>query len=229
MNINGVKNRRRVSYLQTKAVMERTFSQMLAVGMFLLLTACAASKKPSDVWVDKAKLQGRSFRKVFIVGMTADVEVQVRLEKALAQGFTAEGFQVVKSIDVMPPSLDDPKKPNRDTVIANVRKTGCDAVFTATLVKAKEALNYTPGNTTFTWTGEFTGWYDMMYSTVTRPGYFTDEKSYVIQSSLFDAANGQRVLAVVSPVTNPSSLDEFTQDYVHTLVGQLQKAKVLKK
>ncbi len=174
-------------------------------------------------------MQGRTFHKIFVVAVTADIPAQVRLEKALETGLTRRGVEVVKSIDVMPPSLDNPTRPNKDSVIAHVQRTGCDAVFAATLARKEEALSYTPGNTTFTWMGEFTGWYDMMYSTVTRPGYFTDEKKYTIQSMLFDAATRQLLLAVASPVTDPSSLDQFTQSYISTLVSQLEEAKVIKK
>ncbi len=65
-------------------------------------------------------------------------------------------------------------------------------------------MHYTPGSTTFTWMGEVTGYYDFMYSTVTRPGYYTDEKSYIMQSNLYDAASRQIMWSVIPPDQCPS-------------------------
>lgn len=198
----------------------------------LIFSACSSSKESTSstsVWINKEEMQNKSFHKVFIVVMTADIQVRVKLEKDLAAAITARGLQAVKSIDVMPGSIDDPKKPDKDTIISKVKSTGCDAAFVAALLKKDEAMHYTPGSTTFTWMGEVTGYYDFMYSTVTRPGYYTDEKSYIMQSNLYDAASKQIMWSVISPVFNPSNLDKFSQLYMSELAKQLEKEKVLKK
>lgn len=196
-----------------------------------MIAACSAGKKAAEsgVWVNEEEMKGRTFHKVFIVAMTADPQVRVRLEKTLAEAIESKGIQAVKSFEVIPPSLDNPQKPAKDSVIQQVKATGCDAAFVAALIKKEEAVHYTPGSTTYTWQGNITGYYDLTYSTVTHPGYYTDEKSYVMQSNLYDAANGNTILSVVSPVFNPTSMDKFSQSYMSTLVKQLQKARVLKK
>lgn len=199
----------------------------LALGIFMI--GCASTKEPTGVWVNREKFQAQTFKKVFVVAVTADVSVRVRMEKALAGALESKGFQAVKSMDVIPPSLDNPKKPPIDSVVYQVKQTGSDAVFVAVLVKKEEMLAYTPGNTTFSWMGNITGYYDFVYSTVTRPGYFTDDKSFIVQSNLYDAATESILLSVVSPVSNPASMDEFTAEYMKTLASQLKKAKINKK
>ncbi|MDF2190650.1 hypothetical protein [Paraflavitalea sp. CAU 1676] len=209
--------------------MKKIINSLAILSIIISLAGCASSKEPTGVWVNRDKFQAQHFKKIFVVAVTADVSVRVRMEKALAGALESKGFEVVKSVDVIPPSLDKPEKPPIDSVVAQVKKTGCDAVFVAVLVKKEELVQYTPGNTTFSWMGNVTGYYDFMYSTVTRPGYFTDDKSFIVQSNLYDAATESILVSVVSPVSNPSSMDDFTNDYMKTLASQLKKAKINKK
>lgn len=209
--------------------MKKIINSLAILSIIISLAGCASSKEPTGVWVNRDKFQAQQFKKVFVVAVTADVGVRVRMEKALAGALESKGFEVVKSMDVIKPSLDNPQKPSIDSVVYQVKQTGSDAVLVAILVKKEEMVQYTPGNTTFSWMGNITGYYDFVYSTVTRPGYFTDDKSFVVQSNLYDAATESILLSVVSPVSNPASMDDFTESYMKTLSSQLKKAKINKK
>jgi hypothetical protein len=197
----------------------------------IVFSACTATKEPTGVWVNKEKAQGKSFSKIFIVVMSADIEARAKLENDLATQVTAKGFTAVKSIDVMPPVLSDPKKPTKEEIVKTVKESGCDGVLAAALLKQEEAVNYNATTTkgTLTTYYTYTNYYSNTYSSVHTPAYFSQEKNYYMQTNFYDAASEELMFSVQSTIFNPSSLARFSQSYTNTLVSQLQKEKILKK
>ncbi len=197
--------------------------------------ACASSKEIEDVWVNKEKMQDKAYSNLFIVALTADVEVRAKLENDLAEAARQRGFKAIKSIDVLEPVLKDPKAPTKEEVVGSVRANNCDAVFIASLFKKEEGVQYTPGGTAYAigpnyaYTGNYFGYYSYWHPTVSTPSYYSHDKNYFIQSNLYDAASEEIVCAVQSKVFNPASLNDFCKTYINTLLGQLEKDKFLKK
>ena len=129
--------------------MKRNYLLPLMITGFIL-AACSSSKKSTGVWVNKEKPKDKKYQKIFFIVMTADVEARSVIETDLAKAAASKGFQVVKSIDVLPPVLSDPKKmPTKDEVVSKVKETGCDAVFIASLLRKEEEIYYEPGTTTY--------------------------------------------------------------------------------
>lgn len=198
----------------------------------LLAVACSSQKESSGVWVNGDKMKDKTFRKVFIVAATPDIETRTKLEGALATALSAKGYQVVKSVDSIPFSLNDPKVPTKEQVIEKVKSSGSDAVFLTGLIKKDANVGYTPGKTAYApmpYMAYYGGYYSYLTPTVSTSGYYSYEKNYFVQTNLYDAATEELMWSAQSAVMNPSDIDEFNKKYMSTLVGQLKKAKVLKK
>ena len=203
--------------------------------LVITLAACASSKETPGVWVNKEKIQGKSYSNFFVIVMTADIEARVRLENEIAATITSRGHKAIKSYEVLPADLKDPKPPAVDALIEKIKASDCDAVFLASLLDKNEDVGYTSGGTQYTmrsdysWAGTFFGYYTHYYSTLTTTGYYSTDKTYIMQSNLFDKASQEKMFAVQSEIFNPSSLPSFSRTYVSTLMKQLSKAKLLKK
>lgn len=201
----------------------------------LILSACSSSKETTGVWVNKEKIQGKTFNKIFIIVMTADVQARVRLEKNLAEALVARGKMAYKSIDVMPMSLDNPQTPSKEEIVSKVKASGADAVFITNLLKKEESIRYTPGKTSYTIMpyysafGTYYGYYGNWYPSVSKASYYTKDKSYFMLSNLFDVASEEIMWSVQSEVFDPSTLDKFNRNYINTLLNQLESAKLIKK
>jgi hypothetical protein len=200
-----------------------------------ILASCSSTKQFTGVWINTEKIQGKSFKNIFILVMTADIQARVQLEKELAIAAESKGYKAVKSMDVMAPSLSDPKTPNKEDVLGKVKASGCDAVFVSSLLKKEEAMRYTPGTTAYTirpnysYYGNYFGYYSNWYPTITTPGYYTQEKSYFIESNLYDAQSEEIMWSAQSEVFDPTSLPKFSKSYTTTLMKQLEKENLLKK
>ena len=137
-----------------------------------ILQACSSPKETTGVWVNKEKIQGKSFNKLFIVVMTADPEARSTVEGDLVAIAKSRGHEAIKSIDLIPVVLSDPKLPTKDEVVAKVKESGCDAVFASALLKKEEGIRYTPESTTYSplnyysYVGSYWGFYTNYYPMV---------------------------------------------------------------
>jgi len=202
----------------------------------LLLAACSTPKESTGVWVNKEKIKGKSFNKLFIVVMTADPEARSTFENDLAAVAASRNHPVVKSIDVIETNIKDPKVPTKDEVVAKIKETGCDGVFVATLLKKEEAVNFTQGTTAYSvapyasYAGTtYTGYYTYWYPSVSTPDYYSHDKTYIMQSNLYDVASEEVMWSVQSKIFDPETLKKFSKAYTSTLVKQLEKEKLIKK
>jgi len=198
----------------------------------LLLAACTSTKESTGVWVNKDKIQGKSFSKIFIVVMSADPEARSTVENDLARVAISRGHEVVKSIDMIPASVKDPKLPTKDEVVAKVKESGCDGVFVASLLKKEESIGYTSGTTAYSiqpYQTYYTGYYTYWYPSVSTPSYYDHEKTYVMQSNLYEVASEEIMWSVQSKVFSPETIKKFSQAYTSTLVKQLEKGNLIKK
>ena len=211
--------------------MKKSFALLIVIAGYIL-ASCTSAKEPTGVWVNKEKKEGKSYQKIFMIVLTGDVEARSTIEGDLAAVATSRGYQVVKSVDVMPPSLTDPKLPTKDEVVSKVKETGCDGVFVASVLKKEEDVHYTPGTTAYAiqpYYTYYTGYYSAWQPTVSTSDYYTKNKTYFMQSNLYDAASQEIMVSVQSKVFNPSSLKKFSKDYTSGLVKQLEKEHLLKK
>jgi len=201
----------------------------------VFLAACSSTKETTGVWVDKEKIKGKAYDNFFVIVMTADIEARVKLENDLADLIISRGHKAVKSYEVLPADLKDPKPPAVDDLIAKIKASDCDAVFVGSLLDKNDDIRYSSGGTHYTmrtgyaWSGTFFGYYSHYYTTVSTPGYYSNDKTYFMQSNLFDKASQELMCSVQSEIFNPSSLPSFSRTYISTLMKQLDKAKLLKK
>ena len=223
--------------ITTDKYLAMTKNQLLRVIIAaFLFAACSSSKDTTGVWLNKEKIiPGKTYHKIFIVAVTADVSVRTQLENDLAVAVTGRGYQAVKSIDLIPHDLNNPKPPSKDEVVSKVKSSGCDAVFVAGLMNKEEERRYTPSKSTYSvmpyysLVGNYYGYYSQVYTTSYQPGYYTDDKEYFVQSNFYDAASEEIMWSVQSKVFNPTSITKFSKSYMTTLVKQLEQAKLLKK
>ncbi|AEV98500.1 hypothetical protein Niako_2145 [Niastella koreensis GR20-10] len=206
-----------------------------AVMMAIIFATCKSPKESEGVWINKEQLKGKTYSNLFILVVTADIQARVKLESDLSNVATARGLKTVKSVDVMPFDMENPKKPAKEEVVSKVKESGCDAVFIASLLKKEDRMKYTEGRsaytpmTNYTPAGNYYAYYSGTYNTVSTPSYYTQDKVYLMQSNLYDAATEEKMWAVNSEVFNPANIDAFSKSYTKTLLSKLQKARLIKK
>jgi hypothetical protein len=201
----------------------------------IMMFSCTSSSELSGIWVNKEKMQNKSYKKIYVVAETADIQARKAIEGALAAKAEEKGFEVISSIDALPPSLSDVSFPDKEILIKSVKASGCDAAFVVTLLRKEESVRYTPGTTAYTplpyysWNGSFVNYYDYWRPSVTTPGYYTNNQNYFLQSNLYDTQTDELMISIQSELFNPTSLNKFSKDFVDDLVSKMKKEGLLKK
>lgn len=212
--------------------------------IFFLLSACSSTKNSTG-----KKNEGQSYKNVFIIANTADIEFRVRLEKELALAVESKGYKAVKSIDVIPPVLNDPKPPSKEELVAKVKATGSDALCIVYFLKNGEEIKYNAG-INFKGTDpvlsslvgilllgfkDYTNKYDnrsddpKYKKNISEPAFYTREKGFYLLSELFDAATVENVYSEKSNFFDEAELVPFSHSYMAGLVNHLESKKLLKK
>ena len=214
--------------------------QFLAIfAIASLMTTCSPSNKTSGVSVNKQKLNGRSFHKIFIEVATFDIEVRNKLESDLTATAISEGYAAVKSLDMIPFSLKEPKLPAKDEIELKVKESGCDAILIVVLLRKGETVEYTPGTVTNANSQFLAGILGGVLNRggnvepipgVNTPGSFShSDMNFILQSNLYDVPAEELMFSFQSENIDISSLDKISKSYSTTLIAQLEKEKLLKR
>ena len=147
------------------------------------------------------------------------------LENELAFRAKQRGIKATVSHDVFIQTFSKEDMPEKETIISTIQETGSETIFTVSLLDKETSTRYVPGTTTYyapygygyAHYGGFYGYYSAVYPVVYDPGYYTTDKTYYIESNLYDAKTEKLLWSAQSQTLNPSDLEQFTNDYANAL------------
>ena len=210
----------------------KNFILMLFVPV-ILLTGCTPAMKVTGSWMNKDVVGTGKFKKVFVFTISSNMGARQVVDDAIAAACEEHGLATVKSIDVLTPNY-LAGKPEQENILAKIKETGCDAIFTSALMDVQEETRYVPGTTHYSpysyggYYGSFYGYYGHMDPFMYDPGYYVEDQTYFIESNLYDVETGDIVWSVQSEAFNPSKLETLARNYADLLVSQLRKEGVIK-
>jgi hypothetical protein len=206
--------------------------------VFLLLCACSPSVVVTSSWKNSEMLNSatrKTYKTVFISALTGNVSAKSTVETAFAEAIEKKGYKTIKGQDMFAPGLND-KANTEEVVIKKIKETGCDGIFTIALVDKESETRYVPGSVGYSpypvngYYGSYWGYHSYygaaMYSS---PGYYTTDKTYFIESNLYDVATGKIVWSSQSKTVNPSDLKSFSEKYTDAIIKQLEGDGLLKR
>jgi hypothetical protein len=203
---------------------------------FAFSSCSNSSMRIMATWVNKEDkpVPQPGKHKIFIFVMTQNYEVQVNLENDLAEAAEAKGIRTVKSVDAFGPILTLDKLPKNDVLLKAIRDLGCDGIFTVALVAQESKKHYVPGNSASVGFVPYAG-YGYYYSgyyayspTFYSPGYYETDKTYFIESNLFNAVTEKLLISMQSKVVNPPTAMKASKQYTQMLVTELQAQGFMK-
>jgi hypothetical protein len=173
--------------------------------------------------------------KIFLFVMTQNFDAQSNIENDLADAATKRGILTVKSVDAFGPILTVDKLPKSDVLLKAIRDLGCDMIFIIAVVDQHSETYYNPGSSVgvgvyapYSGYGYgYSGYY--AYSPVFySPGYYSEEKTYFIESNLFSTVTEKMLISMQSKVENPPEIMKASKQYTKMLVTELQAQGIMK-
>jgi PBP1b-binding outer membrane lipoprotein LpoB len=206
--------------------------------VLVFLSACSPSVVVTSSWKNAEMLNSptkKTYKTIFISALTGTVSIKSTVEIAFATAIEKKGYKTIKGQDMFAPGL----KNNPDTeesALKKIKEAGSDGIFTIALVDKESETRYVPGSVGYSpypmhgYYGSYWGYHGYygaaMYSS---PGYYTTDKTYFIESNLYDVDTGKIVWSSQSKTVNPSDLTSFSEKYTDAIIKQLEDDGLLKK
>ena len=200
--------------------------------LIVALAGCGSTNKITDTWKSPdANLH--QYDKIFIAALTSDVPVREAVEQKLSTLFTEHGIQSVKSLEVVPPDMENKELDVGEGLLQKVQETGSNAILTIAVIDQTSEERYVPGAgryqpiNRFGYYRTFGGYYGNRYGSLYQPGYYTTDKTYYLETNVYDVASGNLVWSTQSVTMNPTNLDSFLEAYVSSMSTKLKQDGLL--
>jgi hypothetical protein len=195
----------------------------------VLISACSTSTKITGSWIDPAATtQTKSIKSVFIASLSRKIEFRTKLENALALEAQRRNVKAIKSSEFFTPEFYQ-KMPSKEELLSKIRQTGVQAILTVSLINKESETRYVPGThnyspyMTYGWYGSFYNYYNYWYPQFNDPGYYVTDKTYFLETNLYDVQTEKLIWSGQSETINPGSIDAFVKNYPKVLVEQMIK------
>lgn len=198
----------------------------------LLLVACSPSTQITASWHNE-EAENLDYQNVLVAALTRNLEAKSTVEGELAVALQEAGVKVTNSGRLFSPSETRDMEKNRDMLLEKIRQNGSDAILTVALLDEQSETRYVPGASTYAPTvrygyyGGFYNYYDYRYPMMYDPGYYTQDKTYFLETNLYDAETEELLWSAQSRTYNPANLDKFAEEFAQVIVSRLKREKMI--
>ncbi len=204
--------------------MKKLFTIVLII---IGIASCEPSQKITGTW-KKPDFQPKTpYKKVMIVAITENQKNKTYVENTLADFLRSKNYSIVISSDLFPPDFAKGKI-EREVLVDQIKKQNCDAVLTATVLHEMTKEHYVQGTSAYApysygYYGSYYGYYSYQYPMVSSPGYYTEDKTYYLETNLYDVESDSLIWSMQSQSYSPVNLESFAKEYASLVAYQLKK------
>ena len=191
----------------------------------LLLNACSSTNKITYTWTNPNFKPTSRYDKIFLAALVNNPHVRTHLEEEMWLTAKANGFDAERSWDYFPPSFSKPSPPNREIMMKEINRLGCNLIFTITLTDKKSETRYVPGSMGFygPFPGyglQFRGFYSYWYPYAYDPGYYVTDRTYFMEGNLFDTKTETLIWSIQTKSINPGSVEKFSKELIENMLSK---------
>jgi hypothetical protein len=197
----------------------------------LIMSGCGPTHKITGSWAAPDAKSFGPYKKAFIIVLTQNKNNNYYIEQQMAKTLKSRGIDAVKSNDIFPPKFSVTQDMTKEQLAEAIKKTGCDAVLTLSVLDVKSVESYHPGTSYYPVSygyGGYYGYYNYYYPQVYSPGYYSVDKTYYLETNLYDMASDKLVWSVQSESSNPTNLSDAFKSYSYMLIKHLQSEGLAK-
>lgn len=200
---------------------------LATVILFALTASYAKSNKLVTSWKNP-EYTGPKFKKILVVGMSADPGRRSDFEDALSAKMRAAGFNSIAGNELLlRPGTDLDLKYLRE----QIKENHIDAVILSRLVSIKESITYIPPDVwgAYPYYHTFYGYMGYVSPIVYSPGYLIEEKTVRIETNVYAIVppDGLLVWTATSDTFNPKNAKKVISGVVELVSEAMIKASVL--
>ncbi len=215
------------------------FFRYIPASAFVFLIASCSNTKLSQTWSDPDATS--SYSNIMIVGVTEKEQLRRAYETYFSQHLKERGIESIASYKLIDHKsemqIGQDKNSFQTIVKAAIEGSDIDAVLITHLVAIDEEEIYRPSPDYLPAYGPVyysTSYYDNMYgyhgyvaTYVGQPGYLTNEKTYTLETSLYDVDTEELIWSTRSRTFSPESMDEGIEELTGLIIGDLVSRKII--
>ena len=198
------------------------YGYTLCLLLATLVAACAPIKT-LEVWKDEAHTQ--PVKKVLVIVLAQQDIIRNQFENVLSNQLAKYGVEAIPSHKVLPPSKETP---DREVIVAKVRKLGADNVLVARSISKKEITNHQYGGVVLGGAAVYNshdGWYGFSYGYGYNREYDTDY--FTVATNLFDVNSKKPFWSDLSQVKVDGSPQGAVNLLIPSIVKQLEESQLI--
>jgi hypothetical protein len=188
---------------------------LLNVLVVFLIVSCGPSTNIVKSWkAPGATVQTTPNSKILVVAMVKDESSRRVIEDEIVARLKGKGVQSYSQItpEIM-------KKENTDA-LDNVLKEGqYTDVILMTLTNIEKEVNYSSGTTY----GGYGGYYRYGAGFYSTPSYYSEDKNYMVETTLYSVNPNKLVWAGTTSTVNPSNIKKTVNEIANAVTEQMKK------
>jgi len=191
----------------------------------LLLSGCGAKTQITSSWVNEKQVP--SSGTVLIIALSENSTTRRLWENSFVEMLAAEKVQTVASHTVSA----TPITPDKEAVLQVIKSAKADTVIITHLIDSTTTVQWHPGTRYYEPAAFYGGmyrYYNTAYRVVYSPPTTTEHTVVRLETNMYDAATAELVWAAQSSTMDPKLLKTDFESIVKTLIGDMQKNKILR-
>ena len=202
------------------------------VALAFIVYACASSTQLTGSW-KSPDATGKTYQNIVVAALTDNILARQEVEKDMQTQLLQRGIKATKSIDIFPPARGSEEGPDVNLLLEKMRGADYDAVLTVALVDQETETRYVPGNvgyrpvTYYSWYGNFRRYYTYWHPILYEPGYYTEDKTYYLETNLYGVDNDALIWSAQSHSHSPSSMRKAAEELAKLTINQLAKDNLI--
>jgi hypothetical protein len=193
----------------------------LIFGVSILASSCASTKL-THTWVEETNT-GKSFSNFLVIGVSDREGVRRSYEEKFVDELKRAGVKAVSSAG----AIDIPanQKLENEKILEVVQIYGNDAVVVTHLIGVEKEQVYHPP--TISPYGYY-GYYNRVYGTVHRPGYYTTQTFVRLETNVYDVKTEKLVWSGQSETWQPGSEKQIIDEVVPAVIRELERNNLIR-
>lgn len=193
---------------------------VMVAFLALFISGCANLASIQKSWKDEnAVIDAQELNKVLVVSLLKSDVNRKDSEDKLAALLKGKG---VTSYNYLPASV---KESDEEKVKQMIAKDGFDGAIIMRLLDVDKDVQYVPGNiSTFPfWYRTYGGYYVRSWQTFQNEGYYSNTKTYSIETNIYSVKKDKIIYSALSTYTNPSTVGKAIEGAANAVFKEMKK------
>lgn len=191
----------------------------LLLPIILLFISCSSTSIVSSWREPNKEISNANLNKVLVVALFKNETSQHKAEDEMVGYLNGNGVQ---SYNYFKSNFN---KNNEEAIRKKIKNDGFDGAVTMRLIDVDKEKTYTPGETNFypIYYRDFIGYYYNRWTYNTTPGYYTETKTFTVETNVYSIKMDKIIWSCLTETTNPNGVKALTNDIAKVVYKQMIK------